>query len=430
MIQVKRPKILRGEVRVPGDPSITHRALVLGAISRGRCVLEGPSRAPEVRVTLRALRQMGVEIRDVEMGYLVLGRGMWGLREPENVLHMSGSGTTARLMLGLLAGMPFTSVLTGNRALRRRSFAEISEALNLMGALVIGREGNRCLPLAVKGGNLTGISYAISSPVAAVKTALLLAGLYAFDETVIVEDYRTRDHLERLLLYTGAEIEYRAGELKVRRSEIQPFRLRIPGDFTAAAPFLALASAHPEARLRIRDVGLNLTRTGFLRVLRRMGASVEVSIYPDNGPEPFGDILIESAALRGLRLDHREVSFLIGEIPFLMVVATQAEGRTTLEGLPDERALRVVEQTGRALRKMGAEVRWSIHGFTIEGPTPLKGVRHRPMADPYVVAALLVAGALAEGTTTVPLPHDMGRFRGLLRPFQTLLGGDRDGAGL
>ena len=398
MIRIGPARKIRGRLAVPGDKSISHRALIFAALGRGTSEIEHLSGGKDVQSTRRVLRTLGVEIEEDRGRLKVFGKGPEGLQEPEAVLHCGNSGTTARLMAGVLAGRPFFSVLTGDSSLRRRPMARITVPLREMGANFWGRGGGSLLPLAVRGGRLRGISYTLRVASAQVKTAVLLAGLQAEGGTAVVEPAQSRDHTERLLRWLGAPLEVHGGEIRVRRGELPAFSLRVPGDFSSAAFFLALAAVHPDAELEISGLNLNPTRTGFLRVLQRMGAGVEVEVR-EAEPEPVGTVRISSSALRNVRISAEELPQFIDEVPLLAVVATQAEGGFELRGAKElrvkesDRLHAIVSQ----LRKMGAEIEELPDGFRGRGPVELSGARLNAGPDHRITMALAVAASVARG---------------------------------
>ncbi len=421
MEAVVRPaKRLKGTLTVPGDKSISHRALMLGALAQGTSVVRGLAPGRDVRSTARCLRALGVPValandnsdHDVAV---VEGRGLYGLRAPQGPLDAGNSGTTLRLLAGILAGQPFASVLTGDASLRRRPMARIAEPLRRMGALIDYLEGEGRAPLRVRGpseGRLRAIEHEPPVPSAQVKSCVLLAGLYAEGVTVVRESSPTRDHTERLLARLGAPLELdglgleygRGVRLRGPVERLEPFELRVPGDPSSAAFFVAAAALLPGSELLLRHVGVNPTRTGFLDALRRMGAPIELLDEREVGGEPVADVLVRGApALRGLELDGAEVPRLIDELPLLAVVATRAEGVTVIRGAKELR----VKETDRIravalnLRRLGARVEERPDGFVIEGPQALRGGRVEGFGDHRVVMAFAVAGLVARGETTI-----------------------------
>jgi 3-phosphoshikimate 1-carboxyvinyltransferase len=409
---VKPGRPLRGRVRVPGDKSISHRALLLGAIAEGTSRVENFSPAADCRATLRAVRALGVEVEEETPTTLfVHGRGLHGLRESDDVLDCARSGTTMRLLAGLLAGQPFTSVLTGDAQLRHRPMYRVVEPLRRMGAMVLGREDGRRPPLVIRGGNLHGIEYALPVASAQVKSCLLLAGLYADGPTTLHEPGPARDHTERMLIAMGGRLEIGSWKLEVgdRRLQIEPGeRLRaldvvVPGDFSSAAFLVVAATLVPGSEIVIEGVGVNPTRTGLLDALHAMGADVALRNQRTVGGEPVADLSVRTSELRGVEVSGTLTVRALDELPVLAVVATQAQGETILR---DAAELRVKETDRIAaivegLRAMGARIEPQPDGFIVEGPTPLRGALVDSHGDHRLAMALAVAGLVAAGETLV-----------------------------
>ena len=400
--RVRGATAIGGEARVPGDKSISHRALILGALAHGEMEIRGLSPAADVESTARCLRALGVEISPVGDRTVIAGAGPKGLSPPRTPLDCGNSGTTMRLLAGVLAGRPFAAVLMGDESLSRRPMRRIIEPLSRMGADIVGRDGE-FPPLRVRGGGLRGISYALPVASAQVKSAVLLAGLQAAGETEVVEPGPSRDHTERMLAYLGAPIEVEGRRIRVRAGELQARPIAVPGDFSSAAFLIAACAARPGCTLLVRDVGVNPTRTGLLDVLREMGADVSVLDQREMGGEPVADLLVRGRELRAVEVGGALVPRLIDELPVLAVLATQAEGITVIR---DARELRVKESDRIAamvgnLRRLGAEVRELPDGMEIRGPCRLRGARLPGFRDHRVVMACAVAGLYAAGETAI-----------------------------
>lgn len=396
---------LRGQVRVPGDKSITHRALLLGSISEGTSRVGDLLHADDCLATLRAVESLGIRVEKVgATTVLVHGQGLNGLQEPGDVLDCSRSGTTMRLLAGLLAGQPFLSVLTGDVQLRRRPMARVIDPLRRMGATVLGRDGGQRPPLAIKGGRLEGMDYAMPVASAQVKSALLLAGLYAGSPTTLHEPGPARDHTERMLLAMGARLEIKDRALRIEPGKrLQAMDVMVPGDFSAAAFLLVAATLVPGSEAVIEGVGVNPTRTGFLDVLLAMGADVTLQGERSVGGEPVADLVVCTSDLRGVEVSGDLVVRAIDEFPILAVAATQAHGETIVR---DAAELRVKEtdriaSTVQELRRLGAEIEALPDGFVVSGPTRLQGGRAHSHGDHRLAMSLAVAGLVATGETTV-----------------------------
>ncbi len=319
---------VRGAVRPPGDKSISHRALLLAALARGRSELAGLLTGADVKSTARVLRQLGVEVSPIRDGSAVTVDAS-GITHPASRLHCGNSGTTARLLLGILAGQRFPATLTGDASLRRRPMRRVTEPLRAMGAHIKEERGDS-LPLTIRGGRLRDFTY--TSPVASaqVKSALLFAGLVGGVSVTVREPYLSRDHTERLLVHLGLALSYHDGAISFRPSAVRlpAFQLSVPGDASSAAFLVAAAVLAEGGELLIENVGVNPTRTGFLVVLGRMGARVERLNLRDEGGEPVADLLVRPAALRATEVAAAEVPTLVDEVPILAALASRATGET------------------------------------------------------------------------------------------------------
>jgi 3-phosphoshikimate 1-carboxyvinyltransferase len=382
--------------------------LLLGAIADGAIRVEGFLPAADCRATLRAVRTMGVEVEELGPAtLLVRGRGLCGLREPDDVLDCARSGTTLRLLAGLLAGQPFLSVLTGMPQLRRRPMGRVVEPLRRMGATVLGRDGGQRPPLAIQGGALRGLDYTLPVASAQVKSALLLAGLYADGPTSLQVPGPARDHTERMLAAMGAAVKTCGWDVELRPgARLEAQDMTVPGDVSSAAFLIVATALVPGSEISLKDVGVNPTRTGLLELLRAMGADLTLEEERLVGGEPVASLTVRASELRGAEVGGEMVVRMIDEFPALAVAATQAVGETVVR---DAAELRVKETDRIAtavqeLRRMGAEIEARSDGFVVQGPSPLRGVRVRSHGDHRLAMALVVAGLLASGETIV---HDV-----------------------
>jgi len=417
---------LRGAIAVPGDKSITHRALILGALAEGDTRVRGWVPAEVCLATLRCIRALGVEVEEPGSDLLIHGVGLRGLVEPADVLHCAGSGTTIRLLAGLLAGQPFTSVLTGTEPLRRRPMGRVAEPLRQMGATILGRDGGRLAPLTIRGGSLRGIDYATPVASAQVKSAILLAGLFAEGETVVHEPGPSRDHTERMLAEFEVEVKAEAEQpgaavrLVGGQRLIGGRTLTIPGDFSSAAFPLVAAAIVPGSDVQLTGVGVNPTRTGLWDLLvalgaevRRSGGAEELARYASdtselrresqNAGEPIGDLTVRGSPLRATEAHGDLIVRAIDEFPIFAVAATQAEGTTIIREAAE---LRVKESDRIAsvaaeLRKLGAQIEERPDGMLIHGPTKLRGAVVECHRDHRLAMALAVAGLVAAGPTEI-----------------------------
>jgi 3-phosphoshikimate 1-carboxyvinyltransferase len=397
--RVRAASRVDGEVRVGGDKSISHRALIIGALARGRSYIGNLSPAADVASTARCLSACGVWVRPFGAGRVsVEGSGPGrSLSRPDTGLDCENSGTTMRLLAGVLAGHAFETTLDGDDSLRKRPMRRVAEPLRAMGAELTTSDAGTA-PLRVSGStHLRGIDWTMQVPSAQVKSAVLLAALGAESPTTLFEPAPSRDHTERLLRHCGVEVTAHDGRVGVVPATPQPFGLRIPGDLSSAAFFLALAAARTGWRVRCRGVGLNPGRTGVLDVLRAMRAEVEVDAVGGEGPEPLGDLAVSGNDLVATTLAGELVVRCIDEIPVIAVLATQAEGTTLIR---DAAELRTKESDrisllASGLRRLGAECETFDDGLAIRGPVRLRGARVDAGGDHRLAMAFAVAGALA-----------------------------------
>ncbi len=404
-LQIEADGALQGMVRLPGDKSVTHRALILGALAEGETRIVGASPAADCARTLACLRALGVPVERPAPGHLLVhGQGHYGLREPAGILDAGNSATTMRLLCGVLAGQPFYAVLDGSDSLRRRPMARITRPLRQMGATVLGREEGRFPPLTVQGGPLWAISWSLEVASAQVKSALLLAGLYARGETVLHEPAPSRDHTERLLRQMGVVLHTHDGELAIAGGQrLHPTEVVVPGDISAAAFFLVAAAVIPGSHLYLPGVGVNPTRSGILEVLRAMGAEVHLFSQKERGGEPLADLEVRAVPLQGVEVGGAMIPRLIDELPVLAVAATQAEGVTVVRDAAELRR-KESDRIGAivaGLRRMGARIEERPDGLVVQGPTLLRGAVCSSCGDHRIAMALTVAGLVARGRTTV-----------------------------
>ena len=405
-MNVSRAARIRAVIDVPPDKSISHRAFIFNSIADGDAVVDQPLDSEDVRSTVRCLRALGVSI-DWPAGAssaTVHGRGMHGLFESEEVLDCGNSGTTIRLLTGLLAAHPVLSILTGDESLRRRPMARVIAPLRRMGAHVHARTGDTLAPVVVKGGDLAGIDYETPVASAQVKSALLLAGLYASGMTRVVEPSRSRDHTERMLTAMGASLQVDERAVTVAAATgLRPLSLRVPGDISSAAPWLVLGACHPDAEISIHGVNVNRTRTGLLDILSAMGADVEVHEERVSGGEPVADLTVRSSRLRGTLVGGSVVPRAIDELPLVALLGCFAEGETVVRDAAELRAKESdrVEAVCTTLGRMGVKVTARPDGFVIHGPAALRGARVDAGGDHRVGMLAGVAGMLASGETRV-----------------------------
>lgn len=391
-------------VIVPGDKSIAHRALILAALAQGTSVIENIPDNLDCRATMDVLSALGTTIvRDEQGSVIVLGRG-GDFTSPHHVLNCANSGTTARLMAGVLASQPFRAVLDGDISLRSRPMRRVANPLQEMGANVrtSGRMGT--LPLTIRGHSLTAVRTSPTPSSAQVKGAILLAALRAKGTTTVLEKTVTRDHMERLLPMFGGQIETRGSQCSLRGGQmLRPAYLRVPGDFSSAAFWLGLAAAMPSLRLIVRGVSLNPTRLGFVDLLMRMGAKIREEVVVWQCDEWSGHLDIRGARLQGIEVPPACVPLIIDEIPILAVIAAMAMGVTTVRGASDLRCKECdrIKAICANLRAMGVEIEEFPDGFSINGRGYLRGAEVHSYGDHRIAMAFAIAGLLAEEETVI-----------------------------
>jgi 3-phosphoshikimate 1-carboxyvinyltransferase len=420
--RVRRSAHLRGELRLPGDKSISHRALILAALAAGESLIDGAGDGADVRSTAGIVAALGarVERRPGEgrtVRYVVSSAGADGLHQPSETLDCGNSGTSLRLMSGVLAGLPLTATLDGDDSLRRRPVARIIEPLRSMGAALHARQNDSLPPLTVIGRTpLRAIDYATPVPSAQVKSAILLAGLRAEGRTTVRETVATRDHTERMLRARGVPVERAetpdgAVVCTVQGGvAVRAMAERVPGDVSAAAFWLVAGAIHPDAELVLLDVGVNPTRRAIIDILRSMGADIEERRHgdrPDDGVgEPSADLVVRSSALRAVDLGPADVAAAIDEIPVLCLAATAATGTTVIRGAGELRHKESdrIGGTAAGLRALGARIDIDGDDLRIEGAAALRGAETDSLDDHRLAMTFAIAGLIAAGETAIGRP--------------------------
>lgn len=412
-LTIQPGRSLIGTISVPGDKSITHRAIILTALADGPSTVLNYCRGEDCLNTIRACQALGVRIDESPDKLRVHGKGLWGLSEPAGSIDCGNSGTGIRLLTGLLAGQDFFAVLTGDDSIRRRPMGRIVKPLREMGAMIGGRKGGELAPLAVTGSKLRGIQYSLPVASAQIKSSLLLAALFAQGTTRITEPRLSRDHTERMFHYFGIPLRCEGLTVSLDGRPAVSWNatseLIVPGDLSAAAFFLVGATIVAGSDVTIRGVGVNPTRTGLLEVLTRMGADIQLLNGREEGGEPVADLRVKSAALRGVTIGHDLIPRTIDEFPILCVAAAVAEGQTVISGAEE---LRVKESDRIAamaaeLRKMGAQVIERPDGMMIQGvgkPNEngrLIATTCQSHGDHRVAMSLAIAGLAASGNTVI-----------------------------
>ena len=418
LIKVRRAPAIETELTVPGDKSISHRAILLSAISNGRCTITNFLEGEDCRSSAHAMRQLGVTIEMPEPETVIVEGNRGIFQAPSEDIDCGNSGTTMRLMSGLLAAQGFRCRLTGDPSLSKRPMRRVIFPLQEMGARLSAEGVTQCPPLVVEGGPLTGITYRLPIASAQVKSAILLAGLFAKGQTTVIETTRSRDHTERMFEYylikfqredVWEEGPHAVRKLKESRITLEGGQIpesrdfHVPGDISSAAFWLVAAAAKPGSRLLVKDVGLNPTRTGIIDVLIRMGACIREVVESSPHGEPSGTIDIKGCGLHGTEIHGAEIPNVIDEIPVIAVAAALAEGRTVIR---DAAELRVKETDRIAavatnLRAMGVEVEEFPDGMAITGGAKLKGAKLQSFGDHRIAMAFAIAGLFATGETVI-----------------------------
>lgn len=401
-VQLQRARSLGGTIRIPGDKSIAHRALLIGALANGWTRITGVPRSADVSATIRALGNCGVQIQRNEEAVIVNGGGREALHAA-GAIDCANSGTTMRLLMGVLAAHEGTVRLTGDASLSRRPMRRIAEPLQRMGARV-ALSANSVPPLDLTGSaQLQGIDYELPVASAQLKSALLLAGLGAYGQTRLRGKLRSRDHTERMLPRFGAHLDVGDEEISIHGGQrLCGTFVEVPGDPSSGAVWIAAALMTRESEIVLQDVCLNPTRTGFLDVVRRMGADVETALRRAQ-PEPIGTVTVRSSPLRGVSVGAQDVPAIIDELPLLAVLATQAQGRTQVRGAGELRVKESdrIDALAEMLRAMGAQLETFEDGFAIEGPQALRGAALDPQGDHRIAMAAAIAALAARDITTI-----------------------------
>ncbi len=417
-VVLKQPSRLKGEISLLGDKSIAHRSVIISALSHGITRIENFPANKDCLSTVKAFKKLGIKITRQSSGVItVFGKGLWGLKKPKGPIFVGDSGTTLRLLLGVLAGQDFKTKLIAGKSLSQRPMLRVIQPLRLMGAHVQAQYAIRKAqyeeypPITIKGGNLRHINYRMPVASAQVKSAILLAALYVKGKTKIQEPVVTRDHTERMLKLFRADIKVQRNTIVIKRNRnlASPGIINIPGDISSAAFFLVLASIIPNSEVLIRNISLNPSRLGIIKVLKRMRANINIKYQISNikNSEPAGNIIVKSSKLKGAIVRKKEIPSLIDELPILMVAASGAGGRTILEGVSELR----VKETDRlrsmscGLRKMGAKIKvLKVKGredIIIQGKKQLKGAKVRSFGDHRTAMSMIVAGFSAIGRTRI-----------------------------
>lgn len=397
-------KKLRGTVKIPGDKSISHRSVMFGAISKGRTEISGFLQGADCLSTISCFRRMGIEIINEGGRVTVNGRGLHGLNAPDTVLDTGNSGTTTRLISGILAGQNFTSCLDGDASIRKRPMDRIIKPLRLMGAEICGNNGSSFAPLTIRGGKLNGIDYISPVASAQIKSCVLLAGLYADGTTSVTEPMLSRNHTELMLSAFGADVSSDGLTASIcPADELYGQKIDVPGDISSAAYFIAAGLIVPDSEILIENVGINPTRDGMIKVCLAMGGNIELLNKRTQGGEPVADLLVRSSSLHETIIEGEIIPTLIDEIPVIAILAAYADGETVIK---DAAELKVKESDRIAvvtdnLSRMGADVTPADDGMSIRGGALLHGAALESFMDHRIAMSFTVAALGAEGTTSI-----------------------------
>lgn len=406
-MEITKIKGISGEISVPGDKSISHRGVMFGAISNGTTELTGFLDGADCRSTISCFRKMGIEITQVHDHVMIHGKGLHGLTAPTEVLDVGNSGTTTRLMSGILAGSNFSSIVNGDASIQTRPMKRIMTPLSMMGADISSMKENDCAPLQINGGNLHPIHY--DSPVASaqVKSAILLAGLYCDGVTSVTEPVLSRNHTELMLTGFGAQISSEDTTASVvGLPKLHGQNIHVPGDISSAAYFIAAALLAPDAELTIHNVNCNPTRDGILKVAKAMGGNISYESRRIVSGEEVCDLVVKSSSLHGTTVCGDIIPTLIDEIPMIAVMAAYADGTTIIK---DAAELKVkesnrIDSVVENLKSMGVDATATEDGMIINGGKPLHGTRIKTKSDHRIAMSFAIAGLFADGVTTFDDP--------------------------
>lgn len=404
-IKIKPVKKIVGEITIPGDKSISHRALMIGALALGSTEIKGLClESDDCNYTAKAFRDMGINIREEGDVTVVDGKGLYGLKKPGNPLYVGNSGTTMRILAGILAGQGFESTLTGDAGISARPMKRVVEPLNMMGVKISAKGDGEYPPLTIVGGEVRPIIYKNSIASAQIKSAILFAGLYSKETTKVVEPVRSRDHTERMLKYFGAEVKIFSESVSIKGgSELKAKAFEIPGDISSASFFMVAATLLKGSKIRIRNVSINPTRAGILKVLSGMGADVKIVNKRMQGPEPAADIIVKYSKTRGITITKDMVPSIIDELPIIFVLASLSKSITIIEGAQELR----VKETDRirsmqnGLKAMGVDFKVEGDNVLIEPSRRLKGASLQSYGDHRTCMALAVAALAAESDSEI-----------------------------
>lgn len=402
---------LRGEITVPGDKSISHRAIMFGSIAKGTTEITGFLNSADCHSTIGCFRQMGINIMEKDGTVLVEGKGMHGLKAPASILNTGNSGTTTRLISGILAAQAFSVTINGDKTIQKRPMKRIMEPLSLMGADITSIRENGCAPLLINGRPLHGIQYTTKTASAQVKSSILLAGLYADSPTQVTEPAVSRNHSELMLKAYGADISVNKKTVILQpASELFGQKVEVPGDISSAAYFITAGLITPDSEVLIKNVGINETRDGIIRVVKAMGGNITLLNERIACGEKVADVLVKSSNLKATTIEGAVIPTLIDELPVIAILAACAEGTTVIK---DAAELKVkecnrIDAVTKNLKAMGGNITPTDDGFIIEGGAPLHGTNIETFHDHRIAMSFAVANLVADGENTYDKPEVVG----------------------
>lgn len=401
---------LKGTINIPGDKSISHRAIMFGSLAKGTTVIENFLMGEDCLSTIGCFRQMGVSILVEDQKVTIEGKGFSELKEPTTILNVGNSGTTIRLLSGILSGVNGHFVLIGDDSIARRPMSRIVNPLRQMNATISGREDGKYTPLSISGSKLNGITYQMPVASAQVKSAILFAGLQAKGTTTIIEKEKSRDHTERMIAHFGGNITVQDKTITIEpQDDFIGTNVFVPGDISSAAFFLVAGAITKNSKITLKNIGLNPTRTGIIDVLRNMGASISISNEKLDYFEPYADITVETSNLKPTIIEKEIIPRLIDEIPIIALLATQVNGTTIIK---DAHELKVketnrIDTVVNELKKLGAAIEATEDGMIIHGPTPLKGAKVDSHKDHRIAMMLAIASLICEGEVCLENAEDI-----------------------
>ncbi|WHY65503.1 3-phosphoshikimate 1-carboxyvinyltransferase [Neobacillus sp. SuZ13] len=399
---------LNGEITIPGDKSISHRSVMFGSIAHGETTVSNFLLGEDCLSTISCFRKLGVTIEESDGQLRIIGKGFEGLTEPNEVLDVGNSGTTIRLLMGILAGRPFFSSLVGDESIGKRPMTRVTNPLSELGSRIDGRNNGSFTPISIRGGELKPVNYQLPVASAQVKSALILAGLQADGQSVIIEPEETRDHTERMIIKFGGEIHKDNQMIIVNGGQkLTGTHVYVPGDISSAAFFLVAGAIIPESEVVLKNVGLNPTRTGIIEVMKKMGADLEIVQNEESSFEPMGDLIIKSSSLKGTVIEGDLIPKLIDEIPIIALLATQAEGTTIIK---DAEELKVketnrIDTVVHELKTLGARIEATEDGMIIHGKTKLSGGTVSSHGDHRIGMMLAIAALLCNERAELENPE-------------------------